>query len=122
MHSRTACPWMEHGAAANIADGARTAGSEASFMRRQVVVTGRNTPDLIDGRIGLAGRERAVADTIERARTVVSRAGKRLSHMNGCSCYGDGGIGDVRNSDWNVAAGSRLRTRRDSSVTTGSLS
>jgi hypothetical protein len=48
-------------------------------MRRQVVVTEHNTPGLIDGRIGLAGGERAVAVTIERrARTVVSRAGKRL--------------------------------------------
>ena len=48
-------PRIEPSAAADIPDEARTASSEASSMRRRIVVTERNTPGSIGGGIGLPG-------------------------------------------------------------------
>lgn len=48
-------PRIEPSAAADIPDEARTASSEASSMRRRIVVTERKTPGSIGGGIGLPG-------------------------------------------------------------------
>jgi hypothetical protein len=46
---------MDPRAAADIPDEARTASSEASSIRRRMVVTERNTPGSMGGGIGLPG-------------------------------------------------------------------